>query len=394
MSCICYDMERRGELSSQEIVVLVLALGAFIIVALFLFGIFNNEDLTERELCRLSILERATVPSVAAQAIPLQCSTEKICITAEKSFLDFFRPAAAIGVSKKSDCKQFAGEQNVREVKVKMDDNPSHQAETLKIIEGEVANAMYDCWAVTGQGKLDVFRGTTEGAVQTGASVLSDLFGTEIGGIIRDKKPQCIVCSRIALSEELAKQNEELKKKENIDILSKINVNDYMARELVPRTSLTYLQTFTDESVRSYAGIDKIDKNEETGNKYAKASVGATQIAIVFMQIKTEENPTDVAEQAAILTGTAIGGGGLMTAIGRKVIRTVPILSTVVALAATGGAYLAAKSAAEENQAVSFALCKEYDKYSSKLGCSLVKPIEWNIEKINGLCYGGIEGNL
>ena len=97
------------------------------------------------------------------------------------------------------------------------------------------------------------------------------------------------------------------------------------------------------------------------------------------------------------MTGTAIGGGGLLTGIGRSIVVRTPVLSTLFALAATGGAYLAAKDIAEDNQAISFAACggvENIDKDTAKLGCSLVKPVVWSVEEVNRMCYGGIEGNL
>jgi len=174
--------------------------------------------------------------------------------------------------------------------------------------------------------------------------------------------------------------------------LSGLDVNGYMANNFVPGTSKTYLSTFTDESVRSYAGIDK----KEDTNKYFSSSSGDSQLAILFMQIKTEGDPKEIAEEAAFLTGTAIGGGGLLTGVGRKIFATFPIASTVVALAGTGGAYLFAEKSVKDNQAISFASCNQYEKdeTKAKLGCSLVKPITWDAKEVNRICTGGIEGNL
>ncbi|MGV8142429.1 MAG: hypothetical protein ACP5NS_02220 [Candidatus Pacearchaeota archaeon] len=367
-------MYKRGELTSQEIAVLVLGIGGFVLVFLFLFAIFDNQSLTERELCRLSILERATLPSGVEKAVPLQCTTEKVCITIDEGIF-----------GKESDCKQFAGEENVRVVKVKLNDI-GQQTQAIRAVERETANAIFDCWAMTGQGKLDVFRGDgTTG--QLAVSSLLKFAGTDIDQIVKTVQPKCIVCSRVALSEELIKRDTS-------NILSKVNVNNYMARELVPGSSLTYLQTLTDESVRSYAGADDI-KNAENLT-LVKSSTGGPQMAVIFMQIKTEADPHNVGVQAAALSGTAIGGGGLLTGVGRKAITTFPIVSTLVALGATGGAYLAAKDIAEDNQALSFAACSEAEKDGdkAKLGCSLVKPVVWDVSTVNQMCLGGIEGNL
>lgn len=106
-------MNKIGELSSQQIVLIVLAILGFVIASMFVFGVFGNNDLTERDLCKLSIVSRATVPGILEQAVPLNCYTEKVCITLDKGgFL-------GIG-AKDNSCKQFAGEENVRNVEVKL----------------------------------------------------------------------------------------------------------------------------------------------------------------------------------------------------------------------------------------------------------------------------------
>ena len=446
-------MERRGELSSQQIVVIVLALGAFIIAALFLFGVFNNEDLTERELCRLSILERATVPSVAAQAIPLQCTTEKICITADKNFIEkikdaFTRPAAAIGAGKKSDCKQFAGEQNVREVKVKMNSNPSHQAETVKTIEREVANAMYDCWAMTGQGKLDI------GTPASGDSIeakLASVAVEEVDLSVKDINPICIVCSRVAFSDALIQADKDLK----LGPLDRLNYNDFMSRELVPRSSLTYLQTFTDESVgagygvasqsegfRKFIGKEISDadlaeikdtlrkqfegkmnenipgKDETYGNyidKLTKEKIKSqlnvleradysrdNQLSVVFTQIKVPSIKPEDQYWRTFKSGAIVGALGAVSGPGKIASYFIPgpgWFKAVVKIGTIAGASFGLASKAgditKKNQALSAVVCGTFQsKDANQQGCSLVKMVNWNFNSINNLCAGGIEGNL
>ncbi|MEK6847178.1 MAG: hypothetical protein AABY16_03365 [Nanoarchaeota archaeon] len=444
-------MKRLGELSSQQIVVIVLALGAFIIAALFLFGVFNNEDLTERELCRLSILERATVPNVAAQAIPIQCTTEKICITADKNFIEkvkdvFTRNPAAIGATKKSDCKQFAGEENVREVKVKIDSNPSHQAETVKAIEREVANAMYDCWVMTGQGKMDI------GTPASGSSIegkLANLAVEEVDLSVSEINPICIVCSRLAFSDALIEADKNLK------LLDRLNYNDFMSREVVPRSSLTYLQTFTDESVgagygavsqseglNKYIGKDigdaelaeiketlrkqfedklneKISGTEITHKDYIDglttvkvknllddiSRVGYSrdnQLSIVFTQIKVPSiNPNDQFWNT-FKSGAVVGSLGAVSGPGKIASFFIPGPGWVKALIKIGtigatswGLAASAEDTSRKNQALSAAVCGTFQsKNANQQGCSLVKLVNWDFNTINNLCVGGIEGNL
>ena len=403
-------MYKRGELTSQQIAILVLAIGGFVLVFLFLFAIFDNQSLTERELCSLSFLERASLPAYAGNVVPIQCTTEKICITLDKSFITVIKEKlssspAAVGVSQKSDCKQFAGEENVRIVKVKLGD-VGQQAEAIRTIEKENANAMFDCWTMTGQGKLDIFRGESESAIKDiGAIVTASLAGSEFNQVLKNVKPKCVVCSRVALSEQLVEADN------SFNILSKIDLNRYMAHELVPGKSLTYLQALTDESIRSYSGVDKFDSTSE--NSFTLPSKVTDELAIIFMQIKTEGDPTEIASQAALMTtGTIIAGGGILGVTKKfSLVRGVSTLlnkipgvkaiSFIAQIAAIGGSYLGAKAKVEDNQAISVAACggveKGKDKNGddiSRLGCSLVKQVSWNVESVNDMCFGGIEGNL
>ncbi|MDP4039381.1 MAG: hypothetical protein Q8P57_02270 [Candidatus Pacearchaeota archaeon] len=374
-------MNRKGEgLSARAIILLVLTIAGFLIAAMFLLLHLNQDDLTRQELCHLSIVERATAPGLAEKAIPLQCFTEKICITTDKN----------------EECKKFSGEEKVRIVVVDMPESKTEKGylakknAVVKTIEEESANAMYDCWRMTGQGKLDVFKGSSSGATGTVQDILGVL-GSDIK--IDIKQPKCIVCSRLALSEDLIEKDGKIRGIGTDRILDSVDVNGYLESQTVPGSTLTYLQTFTDEGVRSYAGINRVD---ESTNPQGKISESANQIAMIFMQIKTEENPSAVGEEAALSAGIAIGGGGLMTGLGRKIISSHPFVSFLAATGAVGGAYLYSSGVASDNQAISTAVCGEYlnDENDAKLGCSLVKPIKWDAGLVNDLCPGGTEGNL
>jgi len=360
-------MDKKGALDSTILPLIIISVIGFLILAFAFYQIFSNNSLEQRELCRLSVLSRATAPTAVQQNVPLNCFTEKICITNKDSIFS------------SSDCKQFAGEKNVRTVKIKIDGNPKEQADAKLIIEKEYANAMFDCWAMTGQGKLDIFKGES-GKVE---GILSSLVGLD--SVIKKIEPKCIVCSRVAISDSVYKADKS-------NVLSTLDFNGYLSREKVPGSSLTYLQTFTDEIVNGFAGTDKIDLR----NNLADASVNTSQIAIVFMQIKTKEDPALVAERAAKLTAVAIGGGGIISGLGVVAV-SFPVASILAAIGATGGAYLFAEKAVSDNQAVSFASCNSYSSEDGKeasLGCSLIKPVKWDINSVNNLCYGGIEGNL
>ncbi len=415
-------MNIKGELSSQQIVVIVLAIVGFVIAALFLFGVFQSGDLSERETCRLSILQKAALPSAVAHTLSIQCTTEKICLTAKKGFFERFKSTGnIIGVKKNSACKQFAGEENFRDVNVEISDKTAVQVKALKIIQSEIANAMYDCWTMTGQGKLDVFGGDGTPFAQ----LVSDV--VDAGVTLKQYNPKCIICSRVAFSEELLKQNDALKEAGSSDVLSKINMNTYLAQEYVPRSELTYMQTFTNDGVYTNSGGFEVEfkPSSEKSSKYTD------EIAVNFMQIKTDFSPEQVGEQWGTIrgvqsgavtgaTGAALGwvagasmaaaaaGGATVGAKAGAMVGTavLPVVGTFIGLIVGAGVgYLAGdfmgssegEELAEQRQKVSAGVCSLFgiDEDKASVGCTTIGLYDWkNLEALNDLCWGGVYGNL
>jgi len=309
--------------------------------------------------------------------------TGKVCITSEKD----------------GECKQFSGGKNVRRVVIDIPESvpqaspstllaPSTDEKDVKkrkdaaeIIDMEVANAMFDCWAMTGEGKLNVFKGADQGDVGESFSEFVGLEG--VAGIVGNvKQPKCVVCSRVAIADDI------LKTEEGNAVLGEGDVNGYLARKNVPGTAVTYFEKFTSgKDSRSFAGIDNLD---ESKNPYAKASKVVDQIGIIFVQINTELDPGEAGLQGALAGGTLIGGATAVTT------KNIP-LALIAGLGGAVGGLFFAEDTASNSQAISAAACGAYiqeGKNKAKLGCSLVKPIDWRIENINALCPGGIEGRL
>ena len=195
-------MNKKGELTSTQLATLVIVIVGFAIAVIFLWSVFGNKDLTERDVCRLSILSRATVPGVVQQEVPLSCFTEKICITKKKSFIEkakatFSLSGSAVN-SKNGDCEQFSGENNVRDVKIDL----TNTLKASEEIQREVANAMYDCWIMAGQGKLDIFSGKESYSDNVANALIGE--GLEWASLkLPEIKPACLVCSRVAFSNEI-----------------------------------------------------------------------------------------------------------------------------------------------------------------------------------------------
>jgi len=161
-------------------------------------------------------------------------------------------------------------------------------------------------------------------------------------------------------------------------------------------SGFTYLQKFTDESVSSFASSENSNIKDISDTK----NLFSNQIAMVFMQIKTEGTPEEIGLDAALFSGTAIAGGLFTSPLG-KVIPGGPLGSFIVSVVGAGFSYLAAEQVASGNQDVALSSCKEYKTASSdpknsnsQVGCSLIKSVKWEASEVNKLCSGGIEGNL
>ncbi len=340
-------MDKKGDLTASQIIIIVIAIVGFLIVlaALFLLNIGGS---SEKDICQISILTRATAPAVASQALPLKCKTEKICISATSS-----------------GCKaQFAGEENVVYEKI----STSNKDAAARRIEEISANAMYDCWDMTGQGKLDIFTHITGG-----------------------KKVDCLVCSRVAVDESISKDSA---------IMSLVNVNDYMKTQPVPGKSITYLQAFTDRGVSSYAQVSpdivqKVKTETPGVTLQGPAQNAPIDFAIVFTQIKSITAKQGITRMLAV-EGTVVAGAAMIpgvSSIGKKLLFTP--WGLVVAAGATIGVGGYGYYSAMESQWSSTAYCGQFSTTSkSAEGCSAVQVIPYNFQDVNTVCSGNIEGTL
>jgi hypothetical protein len=361
---------RRGELTSTQIAVIVLVIVGFVIVVVFL-GLFFEEK-PDKELCRLSILERATAPGLSDE-IPLNCKAEKVCIVTDK----------------KNDCPNL-GKEGVRKVVLDIPTGSSladdlKRKKALRKIEEETANAIFDCWKTTGQGKLDVFGGTVNSIVE-GAKI--DVWKEKV-------KPQCIVCSRLTIGNDVHEIDEEVIKNNEESFFEGMDVNNYMGTTNVPGTGKTYNSIFTGESgPGGYAEFSKelsLNKNEEGLDKRT-----TSEIAILFLQIKVSaETPSSVFRDAwgqGFLAGNAILFGTKQLLAGGV---WGIFLKQLAVGAVSAGFALEAEDQQEENQLVAGASCGNLlSKDGERIGCSFVQTMEWNSKLINDKCSGGVFGKL
>jgi len=365
-------MYKKGELTSMQIVVWVIAIAGLVIGLIFFVSI-KNGNYSVDQVCKVSVLGRATAQkavSGSSSFVPLQCTTKKICITTSKS----------------GSCAQFKGENDVEKVIL-----PKGEIEARHLIEKTSAEAMYRCWEMMGEGKLDLFNSIS-------------------GGIgLNPSEPTCVICSRIAIDKSV-----------NPDWFNKTNINNYLQNNYVPGTSTTYLQAFTDKGVKSFVKVSPDASNSLDG---ALKSVGPKdpelvgindvyggvqsnvnrEMAYVFMQIKPNK-VEDVLERQLQYGATAAGVGAFVTpnipggratiwvlnqALGivPKPIKIVAALGGVAAVAGYG-AYNSI-----QGQHVAAGYCGEFTtKESANEGCSLLEAVNYNVNDINALCKS-IQGN-
>jgi len=334
-------MNRKGELTSTQIVGIVMLIAGFIVLLLFLptiFDIFGDGGDVDRELCFQSVLARATARELpvaggsAADAVPLRCTTEKICIS---------------GSGRADACEQFAGEENIRVVEIDFD-NEREILEAVRVIERESANAMFFCWQMMGEGKLDIFgKGST----------------------FDNPEPKCVICSRVAIGQDVPDS-----------VKSRVDVAGYMEKERVPGSSLTYVEFLSDQRTKSFPDVENFEPGLLTD-----------QYAFIFGQIKSRETSDALQEVAggSILIAGAARATPIVGAVAKN-----PYVIASAAIVGIGAGGVAAYEA-YQGQQIAAGYCGDFTSTAeSKKGCSIVTGIKWDASQINGFCTGGIEGEL
>jgi len=353
-------MNRKGDLEMQQVVIIILAIIGFVILLYFLIKLDLGTS-SEEELCRLSVLTRATAPEAAQNYVPLECTTKKICL------------------SYGGKCAEsFAGEKDVLVVKLDKKD----EKKSIELIEKTSAEEMYKCWSMMGKGKLDIYwsyaksRGLTE----------------------RNSGPLCVICSRVAVDKEVSSE-----------LTGKVKIQDYMAKTKVSGSGLTYLQTFTDEQVQAYPVLDSavLDANYEK-HKGVTGSIDFTgshqrEFAFIFMQMKSQDFGTTTIN---LLKDTAVLSGGAFTLIAGitgpvKAARLFSLASPAAPfIAATGvGVSLYSEITSNGQRLLAAGYCGALTGeplkgdwfQSGQPGCSIVQASPYSAKAVNQLCME-IEG--
>jgi len=114
--------EKRGELTTQQIVILIILIVSFVIILFLLFRL-NLGKTTQEDVCHNSVVTRGA-GVLPGESIPLNCKTEYICL------------------SKDGSCEGMTSPQIIK-------------VRTVKEVYSALAEKMADCWWMFGEGKLN-----------------------------------------------------------------------------------------------------------------------------------------------------------------------------------------------------------------------------------------------
>jgi len=323
-------MKKRGELTSTEIITIVLSIIGFVIAITFLLVFLDLDKESRDEICSFSVLSRATAPETVNTFIPLKCQTTKYCIGKE--------------------CTEFIGEPHVEDISL-----PVNDEEVIKKIEETSANAMFDCWSLMGEGKLDLFSG--------GAQTIG----------LNSAETACVICSRIAFN--LPEERENL--------ANQVNLPEYMRTQNIPNSGETYLEAFTDRGTNTYARTPEDIEEELEETNTIEFKTQTDELAVIFTQIKPKSY-TEVLDNLGKVGGT-IAGSAFLTPGVNKALLSGPGLALTGVTAA--GVTIYSMSNVWKGKAVAGGYCGALTtREEAEKGCSVVQILPYEKEVINEIC--------
>ncbi len=289
------NKRRKAELTSGQIVSIIILAISFIIILFILYKAYNWNPLIDRETCHESIVYRSSVNwglIKTSNMVPLKCQTEKVCLT--------------MGGKECTQVGKNSPNNPVTTVKLDKDIISARQQVMDKIAEG-----MYDCHSMLGEGQL---------------------------GFMPEKgypKKYCLICARFVLDEEARQKIEDIRYTELYqDLWKKVAPNK--------KTYLEYLHPDWKDWRSIWNLFLELKKNiKDDGILGAEQkSITRSDYTIEDWKINLEDEngfvivaqtePAGYWQSFALAGGTAIGAGALAaTGFGAPV---------AVTLLAAGGA--------------------------------------------------------
>jgi len=351
---------KKGSITSQQLVTIILLIAGFAIV-LLVFSQISWTGQIDREVCHQSVVLRATVPSETQGLVPLKCKTSKICVT-----------SGIIGGKCEEDFKNVKG---ITKAKVG----------EVKDVEKLISQEIVDCWTTMGEGKVSLF-----------SQYWADTFG--IGGVY----PTCVICSRIAFDEKL-----------DLD-LDDINVLEYMRTHKIPNGNISYYAYLSGEGGQfSASDIDSIevkDIEEEKSKEGEIPVVGEEdsttidssnldewedplkepkdEMAVLFMQISAPGHGDSLLNIGKGVLGIgAVGAHFAGASLTVKGLKTIGVKGGLITLAvAIVGVGIQQLNVAY-NRGVTAGYCGDISVgEEARNGCSVVRAVNYNLKDIQSYC--------
>jgi len=363
-------MNKRADLGARSIVSIILAVVGFVILLFFLFQVLN-QGRADKEACHTSVVLRGTVPSLTSGYVPLNCKTEKICLTSK-----------LIG----GKCEDFENSEGVTYIRVGSEEQ----------VEKAFAEGIVDCWSMLGEGNIDLFQ-----------QVTAENLG--IGSIYSS----CVICSRVAFDKEALK-------KSGID-LSEIDVEKYMGSHAIGDEDISYLDYIAGENRAKIALSESltfpnlsevkdsqgnfVTVNSESGEgekieltpvdveaQKRDSELQSDDIAILFMQISAPKQGESLANIAKVTLG--IGAATFVTSpkwtfkLGNKVGRACATpYGSVACTVALLGAIFVQQSNVAANRNLAAGKCSDVSiGDQAREGCSVVRVVNYNQSAIGEYC--------
>ncbi len=161
--------EKKGEITTTQIVMIVVLIASFIIILYFIYRLGLGST-SASEICHNSVVLKATGKGIAGD---LNCKTDYVCI---------------------SGGDKCANMDSTTTIKV----DPGNKTQIMKAIAGQLSN----CWWMFGEGKLDYSN-----------------IGLGSGG-------DCALCSQIEFDKSILNKNPDLTYKDFYDYLAKAKKDD------------------------------------------------------------------------------------------------------------------------------------------------------------------------
>lgn len=373
---------KKADITTSQVVLIVLLVAGFAIILYFIYRLYWGGQVNE-QVCHESVVLRGTLPSLGQGYVPLKCRTEKICIT-----------PSILGT-----CKEFEGVKGVTRAKISKDKDAA-----IEEIGKVVAQEMYGCWSMMGEGKLSLFSQFT-----------ANKYG--LGKV----HSTCIICSRIAFDtknlKEIGITSEELEK---------VDIEDYMMTHAPAGKDISYFEYLSggkgvfakiDKDLEINAVIDPeekdaegniikketpesislIKRSEPTGEKTTD-EVG-DEIGVLFMQISSPEQLASL-KNIALHAGIAWGASFMtdpdltmgVTNLAAKGVGSIAKAHPLAAFLVAAGIVGAQQGLVAWNRGIAAGYCGDVTTANdARNGCTVVRAVNYNAEQISDYC-GVIEG--